>query len=73
MVRTVKVGAMISSDASETTGNQHLAEKGETKEKQTPRLLKLLTGFCIGQVIVVAISVATLGVIVSSNVSLSFA
>ena len=69
-MKTAKVGVLNSSDTSETTRNTAWADKREAMDSQIPSLRKLLTGFCIGQVIMVTVTAATLGVFVNSNVSI---
>ena len=67
MVGRVKVG--VSSDSTQTTRTTAWVERESTQDKKSQRLLKLLTGFCIGQAIIVVASVVVLAILLNSNVS----
>ena len=72
MRKSVKVDECNSSGAPGTTKIKAFADTGRAIDDKIPHLLKLLIALCIGQMIMVIGTAATLGVFVNANVSLSF-
>ena len=72
MVKSVKIGILNSPGTSEPMGNKRFDEKSGQIDSQFPGILKLLTGLCIGQMVMLIVTAATLGVFVNANVSLTF-
>ena len=68
MVRTVDVGISNWSDNTEGTRNTSCVGRDSIADNKSQGLRKLLTGFCIGQAIVVAAFVIVLAIFVNSNV-----
>ena len=69
-----RVGVLTLSDASETTENNHtyIPTEGGNLDDKAPCVPKLLTGLCIGQMVMLVAAAATLGAVVSDNVSLHY-
>ena len=70
MVKTTKVSVLSGSTTSETVRMKTFADNDCDLGSTTPRLLKLLTVFCVGQAIVVIVASIVVGVFLQSQVSL---
>ena len=67
MVQSVKIGIMNTQGTSEPMRNTGKTGRIDTK---FPLALKILTGLCIGQIVMIAATAGTLGVFVNENVSI---
>ena len=74
MVKSVKVGIMNTKFTSGLTAGSKCATNnaGQMTTKFPSAALKILTGLCIGQMVMIAAAAGTLGFFVNKNVSLSF-
>ena len=72
MVKSVKIGIMNTQSISEPVGNICVTDKTRRIETKFPGALKILTGLCIGQMVLIATTAGTLGVFVNENVSMAF-
>ena len=64
-----RVGVLTLSDASETTENNAISSAEGNLDDKAPCMPKLLMGLCIGQMEMLVAAAATLGAVVSDNVS----
>ena len=65
-----RVGVLTLSDASETTENNPISSAGENLDDKVPCIPKLLTGLCIGQMVMLVASAAAFGAIGNDYVSI---
>ena len=72
MAHTTKVRPMKSSGSSETMAKQTSANNEGKLDNHDPRLIKLLTGICLGQIVIVTVPAVSLGVFVNENVSIKY-
>ena len=70
MVKSTKIKIMKTQDTSEPMGNKCVTDKTGKIETKFPGALKILTGLCIGQMVMIATTAGTLGVFVNENVSM---
>ena len=70
MQKIAKVGVTAMSDTSSTNGKRQSSDTGCGLDDRSPCYTKLLAGLCIGQMVVLIVAAATLGVQVSQNVRL---
>ena len=68
MGKNMKVGEDRSKTATETARTSACINDGRVLNRLTSPLRKVLTGLSIGQVLMVAVTAATLGAFVNSNV-----
>ena len=66
----MKIGIMNTQCTSEPMGNKCVTDKTVQIETKFPVALKILTGLCIGQMVMIATTAGTLGVFVNENVSI---
>ena len=69
MPKVAKVGVMLMSDTSSANGKRETTDAGWPPDNRTSCYQKLLVGLCIGQMVMLIVTAATLGVQVSQNVS----
>ena len=70
MLKSVKSGIMNTPGTSKPMGNKCVTDKTGQIETKFPGALKILTGLCIGQMVMIATPAGTLGVFVKENVSI---
>ena len=71
MVKSVQIGIMNTQGTSEPMENKCVTNKTRQVEAKFPGALKILTGLCIGQMVMIATTAGTLGVFVNENVSMA--